>query len=205
MSQAVLELHFGKAESFELIKTVFKAPTLNTPIVGIRGNHAPSGVVSFRWTKTTHAIAMFFLKAREIHFTNQLPAPALQGTKGDPVTSIARLLHKRMEGWIIDLFGADIQGRPLLSKIILCCNYLGKRPGPMQVFLRTNYLAPQNIRVFLDEREITDRQTEMQALTKSMEAAWKRAVQVEKVTPIKKSKKQDPTAPTSRKVLAAAA
>lgn len=205
MSQAVLELHFGKAETFELIKTVFKAPSLENPIVGIRGNHAPSGVVSFRWTKTTHAIAMFFLKAREIHFTSQLPAPALEGIKGDPVTSIVRLLHKRMEGWTIDLFGADIQGRPLLSKIILCCNYLGKRPGPMQVFLRTNYLSPQNIRVFLDSREITERHTEMQALTKSMEAAWKRGVRQDNVIPIKKSKNNDKVVVQRRKTIAVAA
>ena len=115
MDYASMELHLGQRESIELRKTIFKPPGGRQTIIGIRGNNAPPGVFSFRWTPTSHALSIFFLLARLGEGQKELGDPVLQGYRACPTASIVRLLHKRMEGWILDLFGCDVQGRCLSS------------------------------------------------------------------------------------------
>ena len=173
MEQAVIELHFSRMSSYELVQTVFKPPYDASPVIGIRGNNAPPGVVSFRWSPTSQALAIFFVKARHKANSGKLTSPILEGIRACPASSIIRVMHKRTEGWVLDLFGADSNGRSLLMKIILSSNYLGKRPGPPQLFLRTNYLPTMNIKVIIDGEDISEDRFKIRALTKDLEKTWR--------------------------------
>jgi hypothetical protein len=68
---------------------------------------------------------------------------------------LGKLLNKGIHSWLHDLFGCDAGGRPLLNKIVILSNARGRRHGPITATLRSTYLCPKAIKIFVDGQDIS--------------------------------------------------
>ncbi len=167
-----LRLYFEPFTCPQLMRTEFASPCLEQRIVGMRGNDVPPGMLPFRWTTSAQALALLFVKAVEYMHDKIERVPLLEGYSKCPAASLARLLTKRSDGWILDLFGFAANGRTLLSRILLCRNYNKLLPGPFQVFMRNSLLQPSQIELILDNRDITNDIPAVKRLARHLESAW---------------------------------
>jgi hypothetical protein len=164
-SKCSLHLYFGNEKSPGLYRTVFWHSSLEDPIVGIRGTTIPTKGLPFIWGPSSQALALLFVTAvysREtVAFENHA---LLEGPKGSPAGTLARLMKKRSSSWLLDLFGADISGRSLLHKMIIFGNPRGRQHGPISASLREEYLSPTNIQIFIDGEDITNSHAQLSLL-----------------------------------------
>ena len=171
--QCSLSLYFGGQTSPGLYRTKFTHPTLADPIVGVRGTTIPPSGVSFVLGPSMQALSMLFVRAAIRHREGQSSAlPELEGVSASPAGSLSRLLKKRPESWVFDLFGADSSGRPLLQRILTVGNPHCRFPGPITVSLREKYLSPAAIQVFVDGRDISEDVAALKELTTSLEMSY---------------------------------
>lgn len=153
---ASLELYFGNTDTPGLYRTVFRVPSLDIPIIGVRGPlfHSPS--LPFIWGTSCIALSLLFVSAVTAEAQGQsVFLPLLEGDHNSPAGAIGRLTNKGIRSWLHDIFGADYGGRPLLNKIVLLGNARGRRQGPITATLRTSYLSAKNISVFVDGENIS--------------------------------------------------
>ncbi len=149
------ELHFEDNNAPELVRTVYHAPGYDTPIVGLRACFAPKGTLSFRWQMITHAFAVIFVKAAA-RPEGPFDEPIVSGDSHSLAGRIGNMLRKhRHLTAFFDLVGGDSSGRSNLSRMIMCLNYNKRRPGPILVFYRPSFLAPKNIKVFCQGKELS--------------------------------------------------
>lgn len=152
-----LELYFANEFAPGLYKTIFTPPAGGTPVIGIRGTTISPGGVPFIWGTATQSLMILFLTAASRRFLgNPIIGPHLEGDKTTPVGALARLLKKRPNSWLYDLFSSDASGRSLLERMVVMENARSQRPGPITATLRADYLSPKNIKVFLDGKDISD-------------------------------------------------
>ncbi len=171
-----LELHFSSIDAPELIQTRFVCPRLDMHIIGIRGCNVPNFAVPFKWGVASHALCLFFVKTVDFYNNNKLNQCILSGVSKSPANTITNLLYKRPTCWLLDLFGVDISGRSLLKRPILCCNALKRRPGPIKVYFRTGFYKAENIRIYIDQkdisRDITKDTAAISLLSQNLEQTW---------------------------------
>ena len=151
-----LELYFGNTDTPGLYRTVFHAPGHDYPVVGVRGPlfHSPS--LPFIWCTSCMALSLLFISAVEHASSDQqLVLPLLEGNSASPAGTLGRLLNKGIRSWLHDIFGADASGRPLLNRIILLGNARGRRQGPITATVRSSYLSPAAIKIFVDGEDIS--------------------------------------------------
>ena len=155
-----LELYFANEFSPGLYKTVFTSQGLYAPIIGIRGTTIAPGGVPFIWGTASQALMILFLSAVKRRFSGSPSfGPHLEGEKTSPVGALARLLKKRPNSWLYDLFSSDASGRSLLERMVVFENARSQRPGPITATLKADYLSPTNIKVFLDGNDISADET----------------------------------------------
>lgn len=171
-NETTLELYFVGKSKPELLRTVFNTASLKRRVVGIRGTDVPIGTNPFRWTTSTHALALFFTKSVLRLSEGDFQMPIVHGFGMCPAATLSRLLTARTDGWLLDIFGHDAAGRTLLAKILLCKNYRLKMPGPIQVFMRGGFLSPEKINIFLDDQNITKDYPSLNNLSASLEQTW---------------------------------
>lgn len=168
-----LELHFSDTDSPELIKTVFQSTKLDTKIIGQRSlGILPSGIVSFKWTPCSQALAIFFVNAKILISAGSEPLPLLEGFNLSPAASLGARLWKRDYAWIHDVFGTDKDGTPILRDIIIGINVRQKTKAPVQLFLRTGFLAEEEIRIFLGSTNISDNFSALKKLASKLSDQW---------------------------------
>ena len=171
-SGPTLELHFTQTPSAELFRTVFRNPSLESPIVGIRGSYVPPRSIPFRWGPTLHALCIFFVKVAMIKTDEATLYPILQGQSSCPAASIRKLLMRGETHTALDLFGTDVSGRSLLHKMIGLVNPHLRRPGPLQVYLKSTSFTSEAIRIFIDDCEVTKNESRLKSLISSLEKTW---------------------------------
>lgn len=57
--------------------------------------------------------------------------------------------------WLLDMFGVDKSGTPVIKRLFLRNNPEKKRPGPCWVSVNPEFLHPSNIAIFLDDIEVS--------------------------------------------------
>lgn len=167
-----LKLHFATAGTPQLMRIEFDCPCLEQRNIGIRGNDVPAGTLPFRWSTSTQALALFFVKTVQLMHKDTKGAPVLEGYSGCPAATLSRLLTKRPDGWLLDVFGYGPNGRTLLSRILLCRNYSRSLPGPIQIFMRSGLLHPSEIEILLDNEDITEDAPAISSLIHMLEKTW---------------------------------
>lgn len=157
MSKPVsLQLYFSAQPSPGLYQTKFILPTYPDPIVGMRGSLYSSFCHPFIWCNSCVALSIMFVSAVLAHARGQKPpAPLLEGDTTSAAGIIGKLLNKGVRSWLHDIFGSDATGRPLLHRMILCCNARGRLHGPVTVTLKSAFLPASNITIFMDNQEIS--------------------------------------------------
>lgn len=151
-----LELYFGNPAAPGLYRSVFRAPNHDTPTIGMRGPlfHAPS--FPFIWSTSCIALSILFVSAVAHAARGERPVlPLLEGGPTSPAAAVGKLMNKGIRSWLHDIFGSDSAGRSLLTRILLLGNPRGRRQGPITATLRGTYLAPSNIKVFMDGEDIS--------------------------------------------------
>jgi hypothetical protein len=190
-----LELYFGRGSSPGLYRTVFRPTTYPHPIVGIRGPLLQQQSLPFIWCTSCIALSILFVAAATEEAKGQLPLfPLLEGDQTSPAGAIGKLMNKGIRSWLHDVFGSDHAGRPLLNRMILLGNARGRRQGPITATIKTAYLSPKQIRIFLDGVDISTDATALTELNRQLEAEFAtRKLSRHEKTALKKL-----TLPTSR-------
>jgi len=166
---ASLELYFGITDTPGLYRTVFYAPGYEVPIVGVRGPLFLSPSLPFIWSTSCMALSLLFVHAVIKEASGTQPVrPLLEGDITSPAGTIGRLLNKGIRSWLHDIFGADSSGRPLLNRIVLLGNARGRRHGPITATLRSSYLSPSAIRIFVDGEDISKNVTALEELSRQL-------------------------------------
>jgi hypothetical protein len=164
-----LELYFGNSDTPGLYRTVFHAPGYDSPIIGVRGPLFLSPSLPFIWSTSCMALSLLFVNAVIKEASGIHPVlPLLEGGLSSPAGTIGRLLNKGIRSWLHDIFGADSSGRPLLNRIVLLGNARGRRHGPITATLRSSYLAPSDIRIFVDGEDISKNVVALEELSKKL-------------------------------------
>lgn len=157
ITSASLRLYFGNATAPGLYRTVFSAPGYQEPIIAVRGPLFNHPNLPFIWSCSCVALSLLFVSALIEERLNRasLGLPLLQGDSTSPAGTLGRLMNKGTRSWLHDIFGSERSGRPLLARILLLGNPRGRRHGPTTASLRTSFLAPKNISVFVDGEDIS--------------------------------------------------
>jgi hypothetical protein len=72
--------------------------------------------------------------------------PPLAGGRGSFAASLDYAIAKEPE-WIVDVFGTDSRGTPVLRRLVQITNSNQKRPGPVAVSLNQNFLPVSAVKV----------------------------------------------------------
>lgn len=164
------ELHFENEEAPELVKTVFSGPGYDRPVLGLRACFAPKGTISFRWQMNTHAMAVLFVKAAA-QAGESFEQPIVSGDHHSLAGRLGNMFRKqKYTTAFLDLVGSDSNGRSNLSRMIMILNYNRRRPGPISVYYRPNYLEPSHITVLCNGKVLSG--PNLRAFAKRLELTW---------------------------------
>lgn len=171
---AKLELYFSGSETPQLVKSIFTQHRQHKEITAVRTyGMLPERFVAFKWTPCTMALALFFLRATYM-IKEDHPSPILlEGYRQTHAACLAAKLWKWDQAWVNDMFGSDKAGNPYLRQIITGINIRQWTKGPIQLFLRTSILPVENIRVFIEDCEVTNQKHTLKKVASLIEAAWK--------------------------------
>lgn len=111
---------------------------------------------TFQWTAAVHALALLLTRHAVLPIIKSWPdqknlwtSAMLAGGKGTPALSLDYALDK-MPLWLAEMFGSLETGEPIVRRLLGRINPSGKRPGPVAVYVKNNYLPSEAIRLFLD-------------------------------------------------------
>ena len=156
-----------------LYRTVFRPTTYPHPVVGIRGPLLQQQSFPFIWCTSCIALSILFVAAATEEAKGALLLlPLLEGDQTSPAGAIGKLMNKGTRSWLHDIFGSDHNGRPLLNRMILLGNARGRRQGPITATIRTAYLSPKQIRIFLDGVDISSDVVALSELKLQLEAEF---------------------------------
>ena len=164
-------LSFGSLDQPELFSTVFCHSLLGAPQVAIRGGGGSTD--SFRWSAGVHSLSILMVRSLvwgELAKFHAGSMAALVGGRGSPALSLDYAISKK-PAWLSQMFGSDLNGDPLLRRLLHRINPELKRPGPVVIYLNTQALHPHNIRVLIRGSFIDDRTILMELLSR-LEESW---------------------------------
>jgi hypothetical protein len=172
-SNARLDLYFGNLNSPSLYRSVFHPVNFPEPIIGIRGSSFATTGKPFIWCPTLQALSIFFTKSVLMCLKGQsLTLPVLEGFKDSPVAPIGRILHKGYYSFIHDIFGFNSSGRSYLQLILATKNTRFRHTGPATITLKSDYLPPSRIHIYLDEKCINNDRKTLEALIRKLKADY---------------------------------
>jgi hypothetical protein len=156
MSLKFLSTH-SRAELFE---SEFSSPLVGRLLRCVRGRQSFTETVegTFQWTSGVQSLSAVVIKAKlaELARTSRQAWPQTAGLCSDDTSwalSLDFALSKKPR-WLLDMFGVDQTGTPILKRLFLRMNPEKKRPGPAWVSLNPAFLEPQNITIVLDGIEL---------------------------------------------------
>lgn len=139
-----ISLEFSGSRAPELFRISFSHPQLNEEILAVRGKTggAYSSNRTFQWTPAVKALSILLLKSAQakhrLKENSKNIWPLLEGSTSTPASSLDYALSKE-PAWLIDVFGHDALGKPLLRKLFTRTNPDRKRPGPTAVSLNNTH------------------------------------------------------------------
>jgi hypothetical protein len=140
----------------QLISSVF-TPASNAPALScVRGKSAGAfqGYGSFQWTKAVQGVAALAVKT-VLSFHSEQYSPFLQGERGSHAAALDFAMSKQPV-WLLDMFGVQIDGRPLAQSLFRRTNTNLKRPGPVVIAINQRYLPAQSIQLWWNQKLLTD-------------------------------------------------
>lgn len=168
-----LELWFLFGDNLELNKTIFRSPSLPSPICAVRGKTAGAytTTTTFQWTSAVQALSILLLKAvvRE-RSDSDAREPLLEGSSNSLAASLDAALYKQT-AWL-DLLGWTASGDPLSRRILRRTNPGRRRPGPVMISLNQNLLPPSAIVVYCDNQRVTNTKT-LEKFIQLIESQWR--------------------------------
>jgi hypothetical protein len=156
MHQNSLTFHFEGASRIELVKTeVLIAGTPRT-LTCIRGKTSGAYIScgSFQWTSGVRGVCAVFLRFM-ISEMSDLVDCCLVGRKGSLAASLDYALSKG-PAWLGEMFGNGVRGQQAVRRILKVSNPNRKRPGPVAISVNKNTVSWDQVRIYWDERLITD-------------------------------------------------
>ena len=131
-------------EGKELVKTLFEHPVLEAPVASYRGNSCSGQYApAFKWSPAVRALSLLFLNHK------LLGSGSLYGKKGSLAASLDYAVTKR-PAWLMDMFGADKDGKPILLRLMERRNSNLKLPGPVTILLKERAISKNEVQIFLD-------------------------------------------------------
>ncbi|HMP49496.1 MAG TPA: hypothetical protein PKA63_12595 [Oligoflexia bacterium] len=168
-----LELYFSSCDNPELVKTIFQNPKLGKKIVGQRSiGILPPGTVSFKWTPCSKALALFFVKAKNILAKGDESIPILEGQALSPAATLGTRLWKKDSAWIHDVFGSDKDGNPFLRQLLIGINVRRKTKSPIQLFLKSSVLPIDRVKIFIEDIDVSEDLFVLSILSKKLTEQW---------------------------------
>jgi hypothetical protein len=162
-----IELHFGSVRIPELQRVNVRSAGGELLHSAVRGQYLSADAqYSFVWTAGVHALALLLLKAAVEQSASSPELPRLWGERGSPATALDYALSKN-PAWIADICGRGKSGRALLSDLIGVRNPNGKRPGPVEVFLKPGV----SVQVFTGSAEKAESEI-IERLQNMLESRW---------------------------------
>jgi len=151
-------LWFAKSEDGLELERTLCLDGSGTEFVAVRGKTAGAykNAGKFQWTPGVKALSIVFLRALSLTLRQDISfCPLLEGGRGSLASSLDYALSKQPE-WLFDMFGCDSEGNALLRKLLFRSNSSLKRAGNVGISLNEKLLEPQNIKVYIGHRLLTD-------------------------------------------------
>ena len=171
-----LELYFSDDSSPSLLETAFVHPEIEGKHRARRGSSgAVSSHASFRWTPAVQALSILLVKHASSNLTRSNGHAngyaELAGEQGSPAASLDYAITKQ-NAWVLDMFGVDYDGSPILKSLLRRHNSERKRPGPVILSIDSSMLEVSDVVVFQGNKKVSSKQ-ELRQLAKSLEESWK--------------------------------
>lgn len=155
----------------ELFESEFSSPLVGRILRCARGRQAFTESVegTFQWTAAVQSLSAVTIKSKIAGLTRTSPEawPQTAGLCSDSTPwalSLDFALSKKPR-WLLDMFGMDSAGTPIIKRLFIRMNSEKKRPGPSWVSINPAFLEPRNIAILLDGVEVTTA-SELNALLK---------------------------------------
>jgi hypothetical protein len=142
--------------SAELFESEFSCSLVGRILRCARGRKALAGSLegTFQWTSAVQSMSAATIKCKLADLTGAGPhAAALSSDSTSWALPLDFALSKKPH-WLLDMFGVDSSGMPIIKRLFIRMNPEKKRPGPARVSINPAFLAPQNIAIFLDGIEL---------------------------------------------------
>jgi hypothetical protein len=161
MNRIILKFRSAFSEA-QLDETEFQSILSGRTLVCRRGQMPRSGSKegTFLWTGGVLGLCALLVKAK---IASLLPSSEREGKIRAEISSdlsdCARALDSALAkrpNWILDMFGTDSAGAPIVQRMFSRRNPERKRPGPVTISLSTSFLEPAGITIMLDGARITD-------------------------------------------------
>lgn len=151
---AQFSLFFFNEVKPTLIETRFEHPISGSrQCVRGKTGGAYSGYGCFQWTSAVSAMTSLALQSAAYQEGQKIPL--LLGERSSPASSLDYSLSK-LPVWVLDMFGTDSRGRAIAQRLFRRSNPERKRPGPVIISINSHELSPKNIKVYLNNQQITD-------------------------------------------------
>jgi len=148
--------------SAELFESEFSCSLVGRILRCARGRHAFTECLegTFLWTSAVQSMSAVAIKSKIAGLTRTTPQawPQAAGLCSDATSwalSLDFALSKKPR-WLLDMFGVDQAGTPIIKRLFIRMNPEKKRPGPAWVSINPAFLDPSNISIFLDGVEVTE-------------------------------------------------
>lgn len=145
----------------ELFESEFSCSLVGRTLRCARGRFSftESQEGTFLWTSAVQSMSAVAIKSKIAGITRTSPQawPQQAGLCSD-ATPWARSLDfalSKKPRWLLDMFGVDKSGTPIIKRLFIRMNPESKRPGPAWVSLNPAFLGPGHITIYLDGVEIT--------------------------------------------------
>ena len=153
-----LSLYFYTKNVAELAKTEFTASAAGSiPLVSSRGKYAIHGGNTFQWTSSVRALALLCAETSLARIN--LSKVVFAGEQGSAAASIDFAIEK-MPNWLLEMFGEDSSGNPLIKTLVRRGNPHGKKPGPFLVSISENL----NLKIYIDNIEVNKKDSLFQLI-----------------------------------------
>jgi len=145
-----IKLWFATPEDPQLERVEFSSRFSSDPLVAVRGRFPDDrSQSSFQWSSAVKALSYLFVQSA------QNPEFVLTGSTGSLAVSLDYALAKQ-PAWLVDMFGSDSAGSPVLRKMLNIRGSGAKKGRPVSISLAKKY--SQSIRIYLSSEEIRNKE-----------------------------------------------
>lgn len=164
--QNAFVLRFAGSDRPELIGTEFQHSVLDAPRVAVRGKSvgAYQAQGSFQWTRAVVALAALSLREKIASISGEIQLRLLVGAAGSLAASLDDSVTKNTV-WVLDMFGVDSSGQPIIRRCLRRSNSGRKYPGPTAIALNESFLPANAIEIEWEGTAVEEKDSLRQLLS----------------------------------------